>query len=339
MAGHLVTHRYTAAAPVVLVLVLLLAACGHGQAGKGAQRLSVQLGFLPSVENYAIVHAANTGAYRKAGLHVDFRSGASGVNPVQAVATGAADIGVALPDEVILASTRGQNLKVIAVQYQISPNAVICRKDSGINHIRDIKGKTIGLKDRSRTIFSAILSANGLTESDVRIVPNGNQDLSPLLVGSIACVVTGSAVNWPNVMKERGIEPLVFYTKDIGLPAQYNAYVVQESTLKTHRDALLQWVRTTRSEWQQFLRNPNSAADWIVDSGALQGGDRQAQRLQAQGQANLMTTGPAGASHLLSPDVAVWQRESDVLFAQGVIDRRIEARSLIDLSVVRDAGT
>jgi NitT/TauT family transport system substrate-binding protein len=300
---------------------LLLAACSAPSAPTAQpttvakSSLIVQLNFLPNAEHYGITYADRAGLYSAQNLDVKVNPGGQGVDGLQMVAAGAATIAVSDPSSVLTAINQDIPIVAFAAEFHKTPQAMICRKDRGINGVGDLGGKTFGVKSAGgEESTRAFLKKNNIDTDTIKTSPIGASSVTEIIAGVVDCQL-GFAVNEPNSMRKASVEPVVLLLADYGFPSQGNIYITNSTTLAQNKDALARWVKATAGGWDNFLKDPSAAAKWIVDNKIVDGLDLEQQTAQAKGQAPLIDDEWTRQHGLLSLDMDSWQA-----VAQQVVD-------------------
>jgi NitT/TauT family transport system substrate-binding protein len=330
----------------LMLLVVLAAACSglpgvSGTARPGASappgKLKVQLNFIRNVEHAGILFAEKEGYYKEENLEVEIVAGGTGIDPVQVVAAGGADIGVSSSSSLINARSQSVPVKAFAAQFQKSPVATTCRADSGVKQLSDIRGKKIGVKPTARPLFNIILTKIGLTADDVEIVPNSQTDITPLADKRIDCLFTTFAVNEPVSLRQQGVDVLVMLNHDNGLPEQTNAYFASDKTLTEKADLLVRWTRATQKGWQKALADPSATAKAVLTSGLVDNLNETQQTEQARLQTDLMKSSATTDKGLLWLDSAVWEVNAKNVFEQGVAGRLVTPNEVMTTELLDKA--
>lgn len=308
-------------------------ATADGAAGEPMGTIRAQLNFVPNVEHFGVTYAAEEGLAAAEGIEVDVLPGGQGVDPVQVVGAGRAEIGVTSAEGVMLARAQGVPLVALAAQFQQSPVALTCREDSGITEVSEIAGHTIGVKAVAEALFEVFLDVNGIDRGSFTTKPIGASDVATIIAGAIDCQFTTFAVNEPNTMRNEGVEPVVFLLSENGLPAQSNVYFTSEDALAEHRDTLVAWLRATSAGWEEFMADPEAAASWTVDSGLVDGLDITQQTQQATGMVELMGGGPG----LLALDVDTWEQMQENMLGSNELDQPVDLDALLDPTLLAEA--
>lgn len=145
----------------------LIAALAYGSAqAQELKKLTVVLSYVPNVEAYGPEYALHNGFFREQGLDVTRAPAGQGVDQVQMVASGAADIGITDPETILAGVARGEKFVAFAAEFQKSPVAMTCRKDSRVAKPADLKGRNWASRpaqNRSPTCFWRRMASNNRT--------------------------------------------------------------------------------------------------------------------------------------------------------------------------------
>lgn len=147
--------------------------------------INMQYSWIKNEEFAGEFYAYENGYYDEAGFtEVNGISGPdTGVakllsDEVQVALSDAASIGAAIAEQ-------DAPLKIVGATFQKNPFTILSTVDGGnIATPADLEGKRIGVQDSNANVFRALLSANGLSEDDVEIVPV-DFDPTPLMDGSV----------------------------------------------------------------------------------------------------------------------------------------------------------
>ena len=125
------------------LLVLALAAAGF--AAQAAEKVTVQLKWVPQAQFGGYYMAAAKGFYKDAGLDVTIKPGGPDIAPTQVIAGKQADIVVDWMPSALAAREAGVPLVNVAQIYNQSGLMLTCKKSSGVASPKDFKGKTLGV--------------------------------------------------------------------------------------------------------------------------------------------------------------------------------------------------
>jgi NitT/TauT family transport system substrate-binding protein len=309
-----------------------LAPAATGGAAPG--KLTVQLNFIRNIEHAGLLFAEKEGFYKAENLELEIITGGNGIDPIQVVAAGGADIGVSTSSSIINARSQSVPVKAFAAQFQKAPTSLTCRADSGVTQPAQIKGKKVGIKPTGRPLFNILLTKLNLTADDMEIVPNGQTDITPLADKRIDCLFTTFAVNEPVALRMQGIEVNVFLNHDNGLPDQANTYFSNEKTVTEKADLLARWTRATRKGWEKAMADPSATAKAVLSSGLAENLNEAQQTEQGRLMFELMKSQLTTDKGLLWLDPVVWDTSAKNAYEQGVAGRLVPSSEIITTDIL-----
>ena len=308
-------------------------------AGEGLRKVTLVLGYIPDVEMYGAEYAQREGLFKAEGLDVTLIPAGQGVDQVQMVAAGIADVGMTSPEAIFAGADRGESFKIFAAQFQKSPVAMTCRKDSGVGEPGKLKGKTLGLKARAKPLFERFLSKNGLAATDFTVTTIGANDVSMIIAGRVDCMFTSFAFNEPLLIEKADVPVNVLQIGSYGMNSQSNSYFVKSSFLDdpANRALLVKLIRADTKAWVNFFKDPKAAADYIVDQKFIDGLDREQQHEQARLQVEYMLGPLTREKGLLWLNPAVYREVAENLFAAKITSKLIDAEAMLTFSILEEA--
>lgn len=247
----------------VLSVVLLAVGCGSGTpTTTPLTKLTVGLGYIPSVQFAQFYRAKVQGYYEAAGLDVTFQNG-DDANLITLIAQGANDIGIADGTSVIPAVGQGIPIRYVATIYARFPNVVITGADSGINTVADLRGRSIGIPGpygSSWIMLQALLMSENMTTADIveRDYPDYGQGVA-LQQGQVDAA-TGFRNNEPVQLGLAGFETVQFTVDEI-VPLPGPGLIVGTSTLASKRDALRAFVAATLRAMREIDESPEAGLE------------------------------------------------------------------------------
>jgi putative hydroxymethylpyrimidine transport system substrate-binding protein len=221
---------------------VLLAGCGggseaetaetHAGASKQLRKLNVVLDGWEGPQTAGILMAREKGYFAEAGLEVAILVPATPDRSVEYVLNGTSDLGIVHEPQDVLAMARvpsGKPFPAVIIGSVISQPtaALIWLKQSHINDIADLKGKTIAIPGLpfQRKFLEALLAQEGLAPDDVTIKEVGYKLVQALVSGQADAIFGGSANMEAIELESQGVKPVVTGVQDLGIPA-YDELVV-----------------------------------------------------------------------------------------------------------------
>ncbi len=168
----------------VATLALALAGWGSAKTERSAApvarsggeltKVTLQLKWVTQAQFAGFYAAREKGYYRQRGLDVNLKVGGPDITPEQVVASGQAEFGIDWLPSLLATRDKGGDLVNIAQVYTRSGMTEVTHRDSGINTIRKMRGKKVGVWccGNEFELFAALVK-NGMDpkrSSDVRIV-------------------------------------------------------------------------------------------------------------------------------------------------------------------------
>ncbi|WP_265520857.1 ABC transporter substrate-binding protein [Oerskovia flava] len=330
--------RATLAAGVALTL----AACSSGSDGTGGGEgddadhgeISVQLSWIKNAEFIGEYYADDRGYFEEAGF--------SSVNLVAGPSTGIAELVsgqafVALSDAVSAGTAIANEdapVKIIGTTFQKNPFTILSLTDGGdIATADDLVGKRIGVQDSNTALFSALLSANGISPDDVTVVPV-QYDASVLTNGEVDGYVA-YLTNESIIVEAEGFAVTNLPFADNGLPFVAETFTVTDESIAEDRDKLKDFLVAEIRGWTDALADPAGAVQLSLENyGADLGLDEATEIASAEAQNTLLVVSEETAANglfTISEELQAQTLES--LAGAGL---ELEAADLFDMSLLAE---
>ena len=255
----------------------LLAACGGGAppVGEGAatepasavaataqplEKVTIGLGYIPTVQFAPFYVAAAKGFYAEEGLDVEWSYGGNVNDLLLQSAAGKLPFVAAAGDEVLLARAQQVPVRMVFLLWQRAPIAVFAKQTAGIGAPEDLRGKTIGIPGRYGATYiglRGLLYAGGMQESDVNLQEIGFTQFEAVS-GDKVPVAVGYASNEPLRLQESGVPVSVINVAD-HLQLVSNGIVVSEQYAQENGETVRKFVRATRKGLEATLADPEDA--------------------------------------------------------------------------------
>ena len=298
-------------------------------------RLTVGLGYLPSVQFAQFYRAQQQGYYRGAGLDVAFQHEID-PNLITLLGQGAVDIGMADGTSVIPAAGQGIPVRYIATVYARFPSIVMAAADSGISSPADLVGRSLGIPGRfgsSWIMLQALLASAGLSPDDleIRLYPDFGQAVG-LQQGQVEAA-TGFRNNEPVQLGLAGFDVTVLDVDAI-TPLPGPGLTVGESTLAGKRDAVRAFVAATLRAMEEISVDPEAGLEDAIDVVPELGNDRATQLAILEATIEMWRSPYTEAHGLGAIDRDAWSRSLE--FMRGLPDSNIPSGLAVDQLVLED---
>lgn len=189
------------------------------------------LPWLPT-GGYAFVFAGTEqGYWKKMGMDVSVSRGYGSGAATQAISQGQFDLGFAAVGTTILGVMKGLDLKMFGTIGYDSTMGILVTEASGINSLKDLEGKKMGVVPTSGEVpyLPAVFKGAGVDESKIEQVALDAKVLEQtLLSGQIDATSAFGGSSIPNFMV-KDIPVKMFLYKDAGLPFYLNGLQAKTS--------------------------------------------------------------------------------------------------------------
>lgn len=319
------------------VALATTAAAWIGHAGaEDMKKLSVVLGYVPNVESFGPEYALKMGYFKDEGLDVTIIPAGQGVDQVQMVSAGTVDIGISNPEQIIAGAAQGGKFKVFASEFQKTPIAMTCRKDSGVEKASDIAGKRVGVKTPAKPYFDLFMAKNNIDPSTITTTSIGPNDISVLISGQIDCEVTTFAFNEPRLIEAAGVPVNVLSFGDYGLNSQVDSYFVSDTFFAdpANKEILVKYLSAEQKAWMEFFKDPAAAAKFMVEGGFTDGLDLEQQTYQAEKQALYMKDAYTAEKGFMWVNPDTWKETAQNALDSKVTDTLIDPTPMLTTEIL-----
>lgn len=315
----------------VVALVMVASACGQSATPSPSRRLTVGLGFIPSVQFAPFYLADRSGYYRDAGLDVTFQNR---IDPdlVTLVGQGAIDVGLADGTSVIPAVSQGIPIRYLATVYAQYPSIVFAKASSGITGPADLEGKRIGIPGRfgsSWIMLQALLGSVNLTPEDVEIVLYPDFGQGAAVAAGAVDAATGFANNEPVQLELQGEEAVVLRVDDIvALPGP--GLTSGTSTIEAKGEAVGAFVAQTLRAMREIAADPEKGLEAAIAAVPELGQNRATQRAILDATIEMWQNDLTGREGLGAIDRDGWTESIAFLTELGLAAKPVTVDDLID---------
>lgn len=262
--------------------------------------LRVQLQWVHQAQFAGLYMAMDRGLFKSASLTVELIPGGPGVDPIETVQQGQADIAVAWMGEAWRHARTGLPVVNVAQIAQKPSLGLLCRTREGIVTLSDTSGKTVGfwgLQDDA--VVRHMASSRGIDPQAIRFeiqAPNAVD----LISGKFPCV-TAMAYNEKLLAELAGLtslETLWVTPESLNLSHLEDGLYVRADRLNTAqgRDELTRFLRALKEGWAQTRIAPALAVEYVLRR--TPNADRQHQLLMLEAMLSVI---PAGSEFGLLP--------------------------------------
>jgi len=225
----------------------------------------VTIAYQDMVVPYRIAQEAKE-LEKATGYKINWKQFGGGGEVIKAMASGAVQVGEIGSAGIAASVSRGEPLELFWILDDIgSAEALVARNGSGINGIKDLKGKKIAMPYNSTTHFHTIVALQqaGVNPADVQILNMRPPEVRAAWQrGDIDATFI-----WNPVLSEVKKNGKVILTSgkisaDTG-KATFDGFVVKKDWAKQHQDFLVKFVKVLAASDDRYRKNK---AKWTAGS-------------------------------------------------------------------------
>ena len=303
------------------VYTALAAACAFsGTLAQAADKVVVQMKWVPQAQFAGYYVAQAKGYYKDAGLDVTIKPGGPDVSPVQVLAGNQADVIVNWMPDALAAREAGVPLVNIAQIFDKSGLMLTCKKSSGVASPKDFKGKTLGVwfGGNEYPFLNWMAKLGYKPDTDVKVLKQGF-NVDPLLQNQAACISTMIYNEYWQVV-DAGVKEadlVTFFYEKEGVASLEDGLYVLDSKLKDPAFVarMAKFLKASFKGWNEAVKNPAEAARIVVAADPSGSATLKVQQRQMENVAKLISN--AGTAKIGYLDPAAYQRTVKVLLAGG----------------------
>ncbi len=289
-------------------------------AAHAADKVTIQLKWLPQAQFAGYYVAQAKGYYKDAGLDVTIKPGGPDIAPTQVIAGKQADIVVDWMPSALAAREAGVPLVNVAQVFNQSGLMLTCKKSSGVSSPKDLKGKTLGVwyGGNEYPFLNWMTKLGYKTDSDIKILKQGF-NVDPLLQNQAACISTMIYNEYWQVV-DAGVKEsdlITFFYEKEGVASLEDGLYVLESNLKDPAFVarMAKFLKASFKGWNDAVKNPAEAAKIVVAGDTSGSANEAVQKRQMENVAKLITN--AGTTKIGYLEPAAFERTVKVLLSSG----------------------
>ncbi|MFQ5692778.1 MAG: ABC transporter substrate-binding protein [Nitrospinota bacterium] len=183
-------------------LALTLAGFFAFARGAGAaEKLTFNLGWVPFGRDVAWYTALEKGYYAEEGLDVNLVRGWGSRDTAQKIASGQGDVGTIDTGSLVIGRDKGMPLRMIIMQHYTAPYVIWTTKGSGVNTLKDLEGRTLGVAGADATYANlpALAEINNIDLSKIKVVVVEPASRAPMLMAGRYDASTGFVLEFPRL--------------------------------------------------------------------------------------------------------------------------------------------
>ncbi|WP_017303749.1 diguanylate cyclase [Spirulina subsalsa] len=199
------------------------------------------------------------GYYEQAGLDVQMQEMPENTPPVEVVLNGEAEFGIAGSDLVLLRN-QGYPVVALAAIYQHSPSVIIARRQPNLDHIHDLIGKRVMIRDHAVELI-AYLKSEGIALDQFIQVPHSFTPLS--LINGRVDAMSGYSTDEPFFLEQVNIPHIIFNPRAGGIDFYGDTLFTTEAQIKRHPQRVKAFLDASLKGWAYALEHPEEMIELI----------------------------------------------------------------------------
>ena len=314
---------------LIVLMALLVSACGNIGAPKEAEKVTVQLSWFHGVEYAGFYTAVDKGYYAEENIEVNLVAGGPETNPLDEVANGNAQFGIGQGDSLIVAKTEGRDFVAVATIFRDNPLAITSLEQDNILKPEDLVGKTVGaysldLSGYSDLLFLAFMSRTGLEKDSMQYaLIEDFYGANEIKSGRMDAMSGMFATDQQVMTRDAGDEINLMYYKDYGVDVYINTIFVTGEFMQNDPDLIQRFISATMKGYQYAIENTDEAAALALTYDEALDLAYQENVMKAQIPFIDTGSGPIG-----SMDENVWNITQEILLEFDLISAPIDLSTI-----------
>jgi len=303
---------------VICFILLFLIQAPRGMA---AEKLTLMLDWFPNVDHLPVYMARQRGAFEKNGIRLEIVSPSDTADALKLAAAGHVDLAVSYEPQTVIAAARGLDILAVGRLIEHPLTTLLYLEASGIQTPADLNGKNIGytVPGLMDLLLDAFAAKNGIT--GYKPVNVGFAIVQSLVSGKVDAIMGPFKTYETVTLKQHGYDAAYFSLEKYGIP-DYDelVFICGKSTLSEKKEQIASFVRIVDDVIAEMRRDPEAAIAAYFEAVP------QADRSTETEAFHLTLPYYAGTQTL---DAQRWQVFADFAHASGLIDRPVDARTII----------
>lgn len=243
-----------------LVAALLL--CGAFPA-RALDKVSLQLQWVHQAQFAGFYVAQDAGLYRQAGLEVEIRPGGPDVNPLHNLASLGCDFATGWLSEAVVLRSKEVPLVNLAQLVQRSALLLVTFRDSGINSIKDLQNRRVGLwRNQFSVPTRALFKRNKINVKEVA----QRTSMAPFLYRAVDAAMA-MLYNEYHALYQAGVDldQLKYFAfDDLGLNFPEDGLYTLEDTWNERREVCRRFVAASLEGWRRAFAREDAALNSVM---------------------------------------------------------------------------
>ena len=211
--------------------------------------VSIQTDWFPSTDHAALYAADLLGFFAERNLDVEIRPGGPGIRAANDVVTGNVTFGMAIPENVVLASAGGADLVTFFATYQQSPIGLMVHASSGASGLDDLAQVQIF---PGQVFWEVLKRENSLEVEEIAF------DGSLVAWGeNEGWAVQAFATTSPHFARLAGADPVMLTATSLGFRSYATTLFTSDSYAAANPDVVRAFTEAAQAGLEAFLDDPD----------------------------------------------------------------------------------
>ena len=211
--------------------------------------VSIQTDWFPSTDHAALYAADLLGFFEERNLDVEIRPGGPGIRAANDVVTGNVTFGMAIPENVVLASAGGADLVTFFATYQQSPIGFMVHASSGASGLDDLEQVQVF---PGQVFWEVLKRENNLEVEEIAF------DGSLVAWGeNEGWAVQAFATTSPHFARLAGSDPVMLTATSLGFRSYATTLFTSDSYAAANPDVVRAFTEASQAGLAAFLDDPD----------------------------------------------------------------------------------
>ena len=300
---------------------------------KPLTKITLAMGYIPSVQFAPFYVAQERGYFRDAGLDVSFRYGFES-DLLKLVGTDELQFMIGSGEETILGRSQGLPVRYVMRWYRKFPAVLFAKASTGIKSLADLAGKKVGvpgLFGANYVGWEALVYAGKLDPQTVTLQSIGFTQATAVKQDQVDAAMD-YIVNGPVQLRLAGDEVTVIPVSDfIDLPS--NGIITNDKTIGEKPELVQALVTAALHGLRDTLADPNAAFEISLKAVPEAGGDQAAVSRAIFDESLKLWQAPD--SELGRSDPAAWDAAAKFMKEMGLMQADVNPNELYTNEFVR----
>ena len=245
---------------MIAIAALGLQSCNKDPSGATKapiQKIKLQREWVANAEFAGDVWAQSLPA--EGGPPIEVSEGSETMDPIKTVRSGTAQIGVASADRVLRENEGGADLVILAAATYKSPVVFLSHVQDKVKSPKDFRGKVIGIQTGTNTelVFKALLDAQGLSPSQMKVVESGWGTTN--FESNAIAVLAAFDYDEPVQLALKSVKFGLLKPEEYGVQYVGTVYFAKRSTAEQYPEVLQSFMDRLVLGWKQAIAKPHDA--------------------------------------------------------------------------------